>query len=533
MSTRIVSTAAAAAVAAMSLSGHVLAQPVDNGVQINTDNAGNNIVGDAANEPSFAVSTIDPDVLVVGWRQFPTISSDVRYGGYGLSWDGGRTWTYGGDLDPPPGAGPNANQSDPVLAVDDAGSFFYNSLVFRSSKDGQTVYRSDDDGVTWQTPNYIEFGFLDKNWYNIDTTGVSRNHYCIWGNSTIFFKRSTDEGVTWPSPLSLGQGISSYVSIAPDGTVYTGWWEYWTDTVKVRRSDNAWDGSRTPTFNSARSLDFGAWPYQFPLNPDGGAGQFYIEADPSGGARADWVYALSSGIPANDACEVFFSRSTDRGDSWSTPITINDDSDPNDYQWMAVMSVSPGGRIDAAWLDTRDDPNHTWSRLYYSYSYDGGITWAPNRALSDAFDPLVGWPQQRKIGDYFQSQSDTGGVGIVYPATFNGEQDLYFRRAHPILLDADQMFGGQNVEIRITGAKPNQNAFLAYSLRGEGRTHVSFLDVDVELKSPIQAGSSVMTDANGDASWTLGVPNAATGRTVWLQSVQQQNASNVVKQTVQ
>lgn len=508
-------------------------QPVDNGVQINTDAGGNNMRGDAANEPSFAVSSTDPDVLVVGWRQFPTIASDVRYAGYAFSWDGGRTWVNGGELDPPPGAGSSANQSDPVLACDDAGSFFYNSLIFRSSRDGQTVYRSDDDGITWQTPSYIEFGFLDKNWYNIDGSGVSRNHYCIWGNSNIYFKRSTDEGVTWPSPIVLGGGISSYVSVAPDGTVYTGWWEYWSDACVVRRSDNAWDGSKNPTFNSERRLNFGAWPYSFLLNPDGGAGQFYIEADPSGGARANWVYALSSGIPANDACQVFFSRSTDRGVSWSNPIVINDDSNQNDYQWMASMSVSPGGRIDAMWFDTRDDPNHTWSRLYYSFSYDGGLTWAPNRALSDAFNPLIGWPQQRKIGDYFQSRSDNGGVGIIYPATFNGEQDIYFRRAHPILLDADQMIGGQSVEIRISGAKPDQNAWLAYSLVGEGRTHVGMLDVDVELSKPVQAGNAVKTSAGGNAAWTLNVPGVATGKTVWLQSVQQQNASNVVRQTVQ
>ncbi|NOG54194.1 MAG: exo-alpha-sialidase [Planctomycetes bacterium] len=507
------------------------AQPIINGVQINTDSRGRNIVGDAANEPSFAVSPVDPYVMVVGWRQFDTISSDVRYAGYALSWDGGWTWMNGGTLDPPPEAGPDYNQSDPVLAVDESGSFFYNGLMWSTPQNGLMVYRSDDGGANWQDPIYVNDRGADKNWYTVDRSGVSRHHYCIWGPSRVKFMRSTDEGVTWPRLFIYMDGTTmSYVSVGPDGAVYVSAWE---NGVHVQRSDNASDPTQDPEFTDSAIVDLGVPPFYLPVNPAGASCQTYVEADYSGGKRDSWVYLLSSGVPDDDVCDVFFARSTDRGDTWSDRIRVNDDPDPNDYQWMAAMSVSRGGRIDAVWFDTRDDPGHFMSRLYYSYSYDGGLTWAPNRPLTDAFDPSLGYPNQDKIGDYFQCQSDNGGVGVVYPATFNGEQDIYFRRANPILLEADQMIGGQNAEIRITGAKPNANTYLAYSRHGRSRTNVPPLDVDVELENPVRLGDTARTNAQGEAAWVVPVPLNATGQTVWLQSIQYRNASNVIKQTVQ
>ena len=37
-------------------------------IQVNVSSFGNNIIGDAANEPSLAIDPTDPDIIVVGWR---------------------------------------------------------------------------------------------------------------------------------------------------------------------------------------------------------------------------------------------------------------------------------------------------------------------------------------------------------------------------------------------------------------------------------------------------------------------------------
>ena len=65
-------------------------------VQVNVDANGNNIVGDAANEPSIVVDPTNPQHIVIAWRQFDTIASNFRQAGHAYSTDGGLTWTFPG-----------------------------------------------------------------------------------------------------------------------------------------------------------------------------------------------------------------------------------------------------------------------------------------------------------------------------------------------------------------------------------------------------------------------------------------------------
>ena len=50
------------------------------------------ILGDAGNETSLAVDPNNPNRIVIGWRQFDTVTSNFRQAGYGYSLDGGITW---------------------------------------------------------------------------------------------------------------------------------------------------------------------------------------------------------------------------------------------------------------------------------------------------------------------------------------------------------------------------------------------------------------------------------------------------------
>ena len=134
-----------------------------------------------------------------------------------------------------------------------------------------------------------------------------------------------------------------------------------------------------------------------------------------------------------------FARSTNGGASFSAPHRINDDPvNHSKYHYFGTIGVAPNGRIDSVWLDTRNAANNTDSQLFYSYSTDGGVTWAPNVQVSNSFTPLEGWPQQNKIGDYITIVSDNTGGDVAYAATFNfnpsrgqHEQDVYFVRVSP------------------------------------------------------------------------------------------------------
>jgi hypothetical protein len=60
-----------------------------------------------------------------------------------------------------------------------------------------------------------------------------------------------------------------------------------------------------------------------------------------------------------------------------------------------------------------------------------------NEALSPPFDPHVGWPQQEKLGDYYDMVSQDSVVHVAYAATFNGEQDVYYLRIDKCFGDLD------------------------------------------------------------------------------------------------
>jgi hypothetical protein len=127
-----------------------------------------------------------------------------------------------------------------------------------------------------------------------------------------------------------------------------------------------------------------------------------------------------------------FVRSTDGGLTYGTFRGVNDDPvNPNKWHWFGSLSVAPHGRIDAVWLDSRNAANNTDSQLFYSYSLDGGNSWSPNVAVSDPFNPFLGYPRQNKIGDYLTIVSDVAGGNVAYSATFNGEEDIYYVRVAP------------------------------------------------------------------------------------------------------
>src|SRR5207237_1655230 len=147
----------------------------------------------------------------------------------------------------------------------------------------------------------------------------------------------------------------------------------------------------------------------------------------------------SAAPPGRTTTDVMFVRSTDGGLTFSAPVRVNDDPVNNTkWHWFGTFSAAPNGRIDAVWHDTRNAANNTDSQLFYSWSTDAGVTWAPNVAVSNAFNPFEGYPNQSKIGDYITIVSDETGGNVAYSATFNfnpqrnqHEEDVYYVRVFP------------------------------------------------------------------------------------------------------
>src|SRR5581483_1253557 len=389
--------------------------------QVNVDASGNNILGDAANEPSISVDPTDGNKMVIGWRQFNSIQSDFRQAGWGYTTDGGVHWTFPGVLEN------NVFRSDPVTHADEVGKFFYLSLQSDQNQSFfcDDVWHSTDGGQNWTQGGPGHGG--DKQWFTIDKTGGPGHgfQYQFWSGffpcDTGEFNRSTDGGATWSTPMFLPNDTDTgALDVDSNGNLFIGGSDS-SGQFRCLRSSDAQNGNPTITFDQNTLVDLDGFLIQGGINGIGLCGQTFIAVDRSGTATNNNIYMLARVTPDfSSGTNVMFARSTDGGATFSPPHRINDDPvNPNKWHIFGTLSVAPNGRIDVVWLDTRNAANNTDCQLFYSWSIDGGVTWAPNVAASDSFSSQAGFPQNQKIGDYITIVSDNTGGNVAYTATFN------------------------------------------------------------------------------------------------------------------
>jgi hypothetical protein len=340
----------------------------------------------------------------------------------------------------------NVFRSDPVLNSDEAGNFFYLSLL-QSFCDN--MYGSLDFGQTWtRLQPDGDAGGGDKQWFTIDkTSGPGHGfQYQAWSTAAPCsfgqFSRSTDGGVTWMSPINIPDTpVWGTLDVDTNGNLFIGGGDFGSQFFCVR-SSNAQNPAVTPSFDQQVSVNLGGSVlFGAAINPGGLMGQIFLAIDRSGTATNNNIYMLATvqQFSASNGSDVMFTRSTDGGLTFSAPQRITDDPiNQNKWHWFGTLAVAPNGRIDSVWLDTRNAVKNTDSQLFYSWSTDGGVTWAPNVAISNSFTPFEGYPVQNKIGDYITIVSDNTGGDVAYPATFNfnptlgeHEEDVYYVRVSP------------------------------------------------------------------------------------------------------
>lgn len=336
-------------------------------------------------ETDIAVNPRDPNCFV---------ASDNRVTGFSgtplvyYTTNGGVTWGS---------TSISSNQGDPVFAYDSLGNSYCAVL-----SSGIRILKSTNNGVTWTNlGNIVSNANADKEWIAADqTNGPFQNHvYMAYVNfstgASVDFWRSTNNGTSWTFVGNMGTGTPNPgpdVATGPNGRVYLAWYNGGGTTVRVSTDGGA-------SFLTGVNASFHSTPGT--VNASGRNvlktdirvnGMPHIAVDMSNTSTRGYIYDVyATNPPGPDAADIFCTRSTDGGATWSSgsPVRVNDDATFMD-QWMCDVSVDNQGRVWAFWWDSRnDDPNNLMTDTYGAVSTDGGLTFTNFKIGNQNFNPAA------------------------------------------------------------------------------------------------------------------------------------------------
>jgi len=454
--------------------------------------------------------------LIVGWNSY----SPSFYGtGFAITTNGGNNWTGNHTL---PGLA--TNSGDPSEVINSSGYFFMNSIGAASA--ANTTTRSTDNGITWgaYVTTYTTTYIADKNHIYIDDkVGSPYYDYLYVGFSDfgvsssappIRFCRSTNGGTSYTNAIVTGpvsgyfsQGVN--INTGPTGQVYMVYCTGQTSSPYTGRyvgfgiSTNgganwtqneqkiAINGIRgTLKTSSIRCNDF-PW----------------MAVDKTGGAYNGYIYVTWNGknlAPAGTDPDICFSRSTDGGNTFSTPIRINDDPMNNGRdQWMPSICVDSYGGVNIVFCDSRNGANNDTTEAYVARSVNGGLNWTNILVSDHRWRPA---PISGLAGGYQGDYIGIASVGNrVYPFWMDNSSGIYQCWTSPIDLgpgithiplgNTEQTTGTRTVNCVITPAGSGINPSTA-------KLHYA--------KNSTTFSNIALTNSSGN-NWTANLPLSGAG----------------------
>ena len=379
------------------------------------------------NEPTIMMDPNDPDILVAG--------SNLNY--YYLSNDGGNTWTtniltssYG-------------VWGDPAIDVDTFGNFYFFHLSNPPSGnwiDRIVCQKSTDNGFSWSDGTFIGLNGTkaqDKQWSVVDR---NNNHiYMTWTQfddygssnpldiSIILFSKSLDGGNTWSSPLRINKFEGDCIddddtvegavpAVGPNGEIYV-----------------SWAGPKGLVFN--RSLDQGAtwlqeeilinsmpggWNYSIP-GISRANGLPITKCDLSGGKNHGTIYVnWSDQSNGTDNTDIWLSKSTDGGNTWSSPARVNND-DSSRHQFFTWMDIDQtNGNLHFVFYDRRNYTDNQ-TDVFLAFSRDGGKKFTNKKISDQPFIPNKGI----FFGDYTNITAHKNIVRPIWTRLHNGQLSIW------------------------------------------------------------------------------------------------------------
>ncbi|HSH37594.1 MAG TPA: sialidase family protein [Chthoniobacterales bacterium] len=352
-------------------------------------------------EPHIARAPNNPDFVIATFQEGRFSNGGAADCGYAVTHDGGLTWRRA--LIPNlarPSGGTFDRATDPVAGIDRNGVTYLNTLALLDTNPRRgivVVSRSNDGGNSWTNPMVAysdpsgQF-FPDKNWMAVNSFADTLSAGRILVTFTLFPNTSAtnhpimrvisdDGGATWgPAEFihsSNRQVQGSQPLFLRDGRVVIPYWNFNNtgsfadDFLEMVVSNDGGQTFATPKLITPVAI------YNHPQVRDGA---FLPSATTDRTTNTVYVtyQAVHQGSP-----RIMFTKSSNAGDSWTTPIPISDNPSGRGVFNPAIGASPDGQTLTVAFYDVRDNPtSNTLVDMYLAQSLDGGATWQPNIRLT-------------------------------------------------------------------------------------------------------------------------------------------------------
>ncbi|MEK7832775.1 MAG: exo-alpha-sialidase [Acidobacteriota bacterium] len=387
----------------------------------------------ARSESDIRINYFDPTKILSASNAIVSSGHQAVF----YSTDSGTTW---GQTSLPFTAS-DGFHSDPTVDWTSDGRGWSSTLGIQGGTLRLRNYFTTDNGANWTfetTPSGTQTS-VDKQWVWVDHNSASpffNQQYAIWHNGTPAFvsRRTAGAGGTWSAPLqisgaeSTGTAIGSDIKTNSAGEVFAFWPTTGNRRIFVSKSTNGGTSYGTPiqiattfdgfdigvpSFAGRRALIYTASAaYKTPSK-----NLVYTTWTDLSGDAGCVAAANEPGSNVASTCKtrIWFSRSTDGGATWSTPVKVNNQVGLNDQFNQALVVDETTGALALMYYDTVADAGRKKVHVYYQGSFDDGVNWsAPMQVTTAQTDETTaGSDSGNQFGDY---NALSGYAGIFFPS---------------------------------------------------------------------------------------------------------------------
>jgi hypothetical protein len=382
-------------------------------------------------EPSIAINKSNPQNIVAGIVLDRVVTTV----------DGGVTWKES-KLTSPFGV-----YGDPAVISNSKGGLFYFHLSDPDGKgqsdsswlDRIVCHKSVDEGETWSEGESIgnnspadqdkpwpavhpKKNFMCVTWTQFDKYG-SKNPNC---QSNILFSKSMN-GNHWSKPVQINESPGDCLdddftaegavpAIGSDGKIYAAWAN--RGNIYFDRSFD--DGNNWLKSDLLIGKQEGGWTLEVPgIQRCNGLPVLAIDNSPN---RTNGTLYLVYADQKNgkDDTDIWLINSKNRGDYWSKPLKINQDSS-RAHQFLPWLTIDPtNGHLYIIYYDRRSHTDNM-TDVYLAYSVDGGKAFGEVKISESPFLP----DGSKFFGDYTNIDAYGGTIAAIWTRMDKGRTSVW------------------------------------------------------------------------------------------------------------